>query len=104
VSGWGRREIATLWALFGVSYGLASTAFGGTNFLARMIARGGLDAFLALPRPVFLHSLVSRMTLNAWGDIGFGWLVFFVFVQPSAAEVSLFALLCLSNVGIFVGF
>ena len=45
--------------------------FGNVNQLARIIAQGELDYYLALPKNVLLHVLVSRMDLPALGDILF---------------------------------
>jgi ABC-2 type transport system permease protein len=104
VAGWGRDEIVMLWAVVAAGFGLATALCGNLFRLATMIAGGELDFYLALPKPVLTHTLVSRMNLTAPGDILFGTLVFGVVVQPSAAQWLLFGLFTLTTAAIFVGF
>lgn len=102
--GWGRTQIATLWALMATAVGVAHAVFGNAPRLAGLVARGEIDLYLAMPRPVLLHALVGRMSLSAWGDVAFGVITFAAFARPSALDWALFALLSLSNAGILVGF
>ncbi len=104
VHGWVRADVVTLWAIVATAFGVATALFGNVVRLAGIVARGELDVYLALPRPVLLHALISRMSLTAWGDVVFGVGVFAWLTQPTAADWLLFATLCASNVGIFVGF
>lgn len=104
VAGWGRAEIVTLWAIVAVAYGAGITLCGGTYRLAGMIVRGELDFFLALPKPALLHMLVSRMSLTAPGDVGFGILVYWLLVHPSPRQIALFALFTLTGAMIYIAF
>lgn len=104
VAGWGRNEIVTLWAVVAVGFGLATTIFGNMSRLAGMIARGELDFYLALPKPVLPHALVSRMDLSSPGDILFGVIVFGLIVQPGATQWLLFALFAITSALILVSF
>jgi ABC-2 type transport system permease protein len=104
VSGWGRAEIVTLWAVVATGFGVATMIFGNSLKLAGMIHRGEIDFFLTLPRPVLLHALVSRMSLSAWGDIAFGAVAFGFFTDPGPLEWGLFVLFSLSNAAIITGF
>lgn len=104
VAGWGRAEIITLWAVAAAAFGVADTFFGGTLRLAGMIARGELDFFLALPKPVLLHMLLSRMNLTAPGDVLFGVAVYGFLIRPGLGDAALFALFTLTGAIIFVAF
>ena len=104
VQGWQRAQVVSLWAVIAVGFGLTNAVFGNLLRLAGIIARGELDFFLALPRPVLLHVLISRTSLPSWGDIAFGVLAFALLGEPDARDWLLFAVLCVSNAGIFLGF
>jgi len=104
VAGWGREEIVTLWAVAAAGYGLSTTVCGNLFRLARVIVQGELDFYLALPKPVLPHILISRMNLTAPGDILFGLIGFGVVAHPTAAQWLLFAVFTLTTAAIFVGF
>ncbi|HKU37260.1 MAG TPA: ABC-2 family transporter protein, partial [Polyangiales bacterium] len=104
VRGWERADVVTLWAVIATAFGIATALFGNLVRLAGIIARGELDFFLSLPRPVLLHTLIGRMSFSAYGDVVFGIAAYAWIVRPSASDWLLFTALTLSNVGIFVGF
>lgn len=104
VAGWGRNEIVMLWAVVATGFGLGTTICGNLLSLAGMIARGELDFYLALPKPVLLHTLISKMQLTAPGDILFGLVGFGLIVQPSATQWLLFLLFTLTTALVCVGF
>src|SRR6185295_8240419 len=104
VQGWGREQVATMWAVVAAGFGVGVTVAGNANFLAGLIARGQLDFYLALPRPVLSHVLVSRMELTAPGDVLFGLIVFGVVAHPGPAQWALFGLLVLTTALIIVSF
>jgi ABC-2 type transport system permease protein len=104
VHGWQRAQVVSMWAVVATSFGLATAVFGNLLRLAGIIARGELDFFLALPRPVLLHVLIGRMSLSAFGDVLFGVMAFALLARPDAREWLLFSALCVSNAGIFLGF
>jgi ABC-2 type transport system permease protein len=104
VAGWGRPEIITMWAIVAAGFGIADTFCGGTLRLAGMIMRGELDFFLALPKPVLLHMLISRMSVTAIGDVAFGMLVYGLLIRPGPAQIALFGLCTLTGAIIFISF
>lgn len=104
VAGWGRTEIVMLWAVCAVAFGIATTLCGNLMQLAGFIVRGELDFYLALPKPVLPHMLISRMALAAPGDILFGLLVFGFLLRPSAAQWAIFVVCTLTGASIFVAF
>lgn len=104
VHGWQRGDVITLWAVIATGFGLTNALCGNTMRLAGMIARGELDFYLTLPRPVLLHALVSRMSISALGDVVFGPAVFAWFARPSLQDCALFAVLSVASAAIFLGF
>jgi ABC-2 type transport system permease protein len=104
VHGWSRLDVVTMWAVVGTGFGLGATVAGNALRLAGMIASGQLDFYLAMPRPVLPHLLVSRMDLTAPGDMLFGLVVFGFMVHPTAGQWLLFATFSLTTASIFVGF
>lgn len=87
VKGWEREDVLLLWAVVTLAYGLATGIFGNSNRLASLIAQGQLDYYLSLPKDPLLHILISRMSVNAWGDLLFGPVVFFAFVPLTPSKV-----------------
>ena len=104
VAGWGRNEIVTLWAVTAAGFGLCTALCGNMTRLASMIVRGELDLYLALPKPVLPHALISRMDLSAPGDMIFGALVFWLLIRPTPAQWLLFLVFMITTAAIFVAF
>jgi ABC-2 type transport system permease protein len=104
VAGWGRDEVVMLWAIVAAGFGLGTAICGNVFRMAGMIARGELDFYLALPKPVLPHALISRTDLTAPGDILFGMLAFGLIVQPTAMQWLLFMLFMLTTAIIFVSY
>jgi ABC-2 type transport system permease protein len=102
VAGWGRDEIVMLWSVVASGFGLGMAICGNANRLAGMIARGEMDFFLALPKPVLPHALISRMNLTAPGDVIFGLLVFGVLIHPTPLQWALFAIFTVTSALILV--
>jgi ABC-2 type transport system permease protein len=104
VAGWGRDEVVMLWAVMAAGFGLGTTLCGNVFRLAGIIIRGEMDFYLALPKPVLSHALISRMSLTALGDMGFGLIVFGVIVQPTLIQWLLFTIFMLTTAIILVAF
>ena len=104
VSGWGRMDIVTLWAVVAAGYGVATAVCGNLLRMAGMILRGELDFFLSLPKPVLPHLLISRMNLTAPGDVIFGFVVYGLVVHPAAGQWMLFLLFVATTAMIMISF
>jgi ABC-2 type transport system permease protein len=72
IEGWTWRDLIVLWGVVATSFGGTTILFGNTPRLAALIAEGQIDYYLTMPRNVLLHTLVTRMSLAGWGDLGFG--------------------------------
>jgi ABC-2 type transport system permease protein len=104
VHGWGRQDIVMMWAVVGAGFGVGATLAGNATRLAGLIAQGQLDFYLALPRPVLPHILVSRMDVTAPGDILFGIAAFAIIVKPTGQQWLLFTTFALTTACITVSF
>ncbi|WP_260405490.1 ABC transporter permease [Paenibacillus sp. 598K] len=76
VNGWELQDVMLLWAISAGGFGWASILFGNFTRVATMTAAGELDLYLAQPKPVLIHLLVSRMSLTAIGDFLFGLAIY----------------------------
>lgn len=102
VRGWELRDVVMLWAVVATSFGLAVTLFGNGSRLAPLIVQGQLDHYLALPRNVLLHVLVSRMSLPGWGDVVFGLAAFVLAGRRDPATIALFLVLVGASMAVFL--
>ncbi len=78
VNGWGLSDMFLLFGVSAGAYGLAVFLFGNAMFLGDMIAKGRLDYYLSLPRPVLLHVVASRSITSGLGDFIYGILSYLV--------------------------
>lgn len=76
VRGWTLRDMMLLFAVVATGLGLALILFGNCRSIARIVAAGDLDRYLALPRPVLLHVIASRSSAPSVGDFVFGLIWF----------------------------
>lgn len=98
VNGWQMQDVMMMWAVSAAGFGFSAVLFGNAYSLANIVATGQLDTYLAQPKPVLLHVLVSRMSVSAIGDILFGLILFALFGDLSWLGIVKFAVaLCLST-------
>ncbi len=93
VRGWTLQDMILLFAVVATGLGLALMLFGNSNRIARIIAEGGLDPYLSLPRPVLLHVLASRSSVPSLGDFTFGLIWFALAGDFTPRHVGIF-LIC----------
>ncbi len=91
--GWNLPQVMVLYALVAFGFGLANVVCGNAFLVARLIVRGDLDYYLALPADPLLHLLVSHMSVSAWGDMAFGLIVFLAAAPNRWSGLPLFLLL-----------
>jgi ABC-2 type transport system permease protein len=91
--GWGLDQVLMLYGVVAFGFGVANVICGNSFQVARVIASGNLDYYLALPADPLLHLLVSRMSLSAWGDLLFGLGVYLLAVPRSLQLLPLFLFL-----------
>jgi ABC-2 type transport system permease protein len=104
IRGWDLPGVVTLYGIVACSFGLAGVICGNHAQLARLIASGDLDYYLALPADPLVHILVSRSSLSAWGDLFFGVAVYLLADPGHWLRLPLFMLLSVSAALVFVAF
>lgn len=102
--GWTLTHVITLYAIVAFGFGAANVVFGNSFLVARIIVRGDLDYYLALPADPLVHVLVSRMSLSAWGDMVFGLIIFVIAAPNRWSALPLFLLLGMLTGLVFVAF
>jgi ABC-2 type transport system permease protein len=76
VNGWTLQDVMMMQAVACGAYGVAAVFFGNAFGIANLVSTGQLDTYLAQPKPVLLHVLISRMTISAIGDLLFTFILF----------------------------
>lgn len=104
LQGWDLAGVMTLYGIVAFGFGAATVVCGNAFLVARVITRGDLDYYLALPADPLVHLLVSRMSLSAWGDLIFGLAIFLVAAPGRWESLPLFLLLGLITGLILVAF
>lgn len=72
IAGWGMGEILLMYGLSAGGYGVMAIFAANATRLSQMISEGQLDYYLALPKNVLVHALISRTQFDAVGDFTFG--------------------------------
>jgi ABC-2 type transport system permease protein len=104
VRGWGLQDMLLLFGIVACGFGLGVLLFGNVLNLAEVIASGRLDYYLALPRPVLLHVLASRLIPSGLGDFTYGILSFAVAGDYEGPTIVRFAVASLLSMTVFVAF
>ncbi|GAC1429282.1 MAG: hypothetical protein PVS3B3_18040 [Ktedonobacteraceae bacterium] len=104
VHGWQSTDIVILWTVSACGFGISVGIFGNARQLSALIMKGGLDAYLGMPRYVLLHVCIAATDPTAWGDVLFGIVAFIVFLHPTMLRLSLFMVLTLFVCCIFTAF
>ena len=91
--GWDLTQVMILFGILAFGFGLANVVCGNAFQVARIIVRGDLDYYLALPADPLVHLLVSRMSISAWGDMAFGLVLYLIAAPDAWRNLPLFLLL-----------
>ena len=73
VRGWGINDMFVTYGIIASGFGLVSLLFGNVFNLGDVIAKGRLDYYLSMPRPVLLHTVASRSIASGLGDFTYGF-------------------------------
>lgn len=93
VNGWGFRDVAMMFSITTMAFGIIMFVFGNFRYMADIIIKGNLDYYLALPKSPLLHMLISRSNLSGAGDFLFGLAILFFAVTISLQSIVLFSAL-----------
>jgi len=102
--GWDLAGVMTIYGIVAFGFGIGTVVCGNAFLVARIIASGNLDYYLALPADPLVHLLVSRMSLSSWGDTLFGLIVFLIAAPGRWMNLPLFLVLGLITGLILVAF
>ncbi|MEZ7003219.1 ABC transporter permease [Streptomyces sp. AD55] len=106
LGGYALPEIAFLYGLSGVSFGLADLAIGSMDRLGRRVRDGTLDTLLVRPAPVLAQVAADRFAPRRLGRVlqgglVLGWALTAVDVAWTPAKLALLPLMLVSGAGIF---
>ncbi len=101
MNGWSFHDMALLYAIVTISFGLTGVFFGQVRRIATMIEGGALDYFITLPKNVLLHS-IAKLRYPATGDLFFG--IFISLFILSWSQVPLFILLVICGAVFFLNY
>ena len=104
VNGWQFPDLALLYAVMSISFSVMMIFGGGMRHLAKLIANGELDYFLALPKNVLWHVGVSKTEISAIGDLLFGLVIFFFSGNLSIEKFALVILAAVCGGAIFLNY
>lgn len=102
IGGYGFREVMLIWAMAAATFGAVHIVFGNVSRLPEVIMNGGLDTFLLQPKDVYMSVQCSTMNLSAWGDLVFGFVLFFAIFGLDPVKLLLFILFTCAG-GLLVG-
>ncbi|WP_307854024.1 ABC transporter permease [Streptomyces tagetis] len=106
LGGYALPEIAFLYGLSGVSFGLADLAIGSMDRLGRRVRDGTLDTLLVRPAPVLAQVAADRFAPRRLGRVlqgalVLGWALTAVDVAWTPGKLVLMPLMLVSGAGIF---
>ena len=105
VRGYEITDIFLLFAVVAFSFGIGNMFAGNTSAdLAYLIAQGRLDYYLALPRALLPHVILSRMKVSTIGDVAFGLLAYLFTGLFHPMEILLYILVTIPAALIYIGF
>ncbi|MFI9806052.1 ABC transporter permease [Streptomyces sp. NPDC052301] len=106
LGGWSLPEVAFLYGLSAVSFGLADLVIGSMDRLGRRLRDGTLDTLLVRPAPVLAQVAADRFALRrlgrvTQGSLVLGWSLSRLEVHWTAGKLLLMPVTVLSGFGIF---
>lgn len=104
VRGWQLGDMFITYGVVASSFGLVSMLFGNAFNLGDVIAKGRLDYYLSLPRPVLLHALASRSIASGFGDFTYGFVSYAFSGQFSLDGLGRFVLGTVAGAAVFAAF
>lgn len=105
IRGYALGDVAVLYGVVAVGFGLAVTVAGGTRQLARFIHEGELDSLLAQPKPTLLYTIGRRTVAPGMGDIASGVVMIALsgVVSPSMIPIVIVAAVSSATVCVATG-
>lgn len=104
VRGWGINDMFITYGIIASGFGLVSLLFGNVFNLGEVIAKGRLDYYLSMPRPVLLHTVASRSIASGLGDFTYGFISYALSGQFTLNGLGRFLIGTLCAAAIFAAF
>jgi ABC-2 type transport system permease protein len=104
VRGWGINDMFVTYGIIASGFGLVSLLFGNVFNLGEVIAKGRLDYYLSMPRPVLLHTVASRSIASGLGDFTYGFISYALSGQFTLDGLGRFLVGTLCAAAIFAAF
>jgi len=104
VRGWGLNDMFVTYGIIASGFGLVSILFGNVFNLGEVIAKGRLDYYLSMPRPVLLHTVASRSIASGLGDFTYGFVSYALSGQYTWDGLGRFLVGTLCAAAIFASF
>lgn len=102
IRGWRLGDIALLYGIVAVAFGLAVSLAGGVRHLGRFIEEGYLDTLLTQPRSVLVYALGLRSQPSGVGDVLSGMMFIFWSGEVSSSTLPLLVAAIVAGSLIFV--
>lgn len=102
--GWTLEDVLVLWSSVALSAGLVMGLFTNSLRIPTLVAQGQLDYYLALPKDVLVHLLVSQIQLVNLGDLLFGPILLVVMVKLTWVKLAVFLATSLLGAVVMLGF
>lgn len=102
IRGWRLGDIALLYGIVAVAFGLALSLAGGVRHLGRFIEEGDLDTLLTQPRSVLVYALGLRSQPSGVGDVLSGMMFIFWSGEVSSSTLPLLVAAIVAGSLIFV--
>ena len=104
VHGWELSDMFLLFGFVAAGFGLSVFLLGNLTTLAEIITSGRLDYYLALPRPVLIHTLASNSRISGLGDFAYGIISVLVAGKITGDSLPRVMLVAILSVTVFVSF
>jgi ABC-2 type transport system permease protein len=104
LNGWELQDVLVLWATVTTSFGLVGGLLSNSLRIPLLVVQGQLDYYLALPKDVLVHVLVSQIRLVNLGDLMFGPILLVLMVDLSPLRVLVFVVATLLAALVMLGF
>lgn len=97
------KDVMTIWGIAASAFGFSFILFGNARNITNLIIQGGMDVYLLQPKNVLINVICSGTTVSAWGDLIYGYILFFAVYGFDLKRLLLFTLFTVTGGIIFTG-
>lgn len=94
LKGWMLVDVARMFGLISISFGLYYLLFAGIRSLPLMIQDGSFESFLVRPKHPLLPIMCSSTGTTAIGDVLFGVVIWAIYGDLTFADIPMLLLVC----------